>query len=234
MVTKNLNAGHGDQFALLTGTILATLYCYKSNAMHIYQYKIYKHTTWGIPYNQLPLPLCLELCAMSPTFGRSWRAYRRRYVLLSLLVVIGLLSLVYVVIIAAMKYVANSPSSQTGSSILRSHSSSSPNEHKWCPYYPASVDEIDNIFDSNSLLDLHIIVQKTLTKGTPISLLVASESVLPMLINWMCVTRKSTGSLPENLLVVVPPGDSSVIMKLESKGIPVVQMEFRWEHSQHT
>ena len=173
------------------------------------------------------IPICLGLCAMPPTsFGGSWRAYRRRSMLLSILVLIALLSLVYIAI-AARKQVESSPSSRTAPS-MRSHSSSSQHEHKWCPYYPASVDEIDNIFDSNSLLDLHIIVQTTLTKDTPISLLVASESVLPMLINWMCVTRQSTGSLPENLLVVVPPGDSSVIMNLESKGISVVQMEFRW------
>lgn len=84
------------------------------------------------------------------------------------------------------------------------------------------------MFDSKSLLELENTVKTKLSKDTHVSLLVASESVLLMLINWMCVTRKRVGSLPKNLLVVVPPGNSSVIMKLGSKGIPVVQMEFRW------
>ena len=213
---------------------MALLY-YEIYGMHIYQYKIQCMQAHGL-IGEFPttkcIPICLSLCAMPPTsFDGIWRAYGRRSLLLSLLVLIASLSLVYVAI-ASRRHVENSPSSRAVSS-MRSHPSSSQHEHKWCPYYPASVDEIDNIFDSNSLLDLHIVVQTTLTKDAPISLLVASESVLPMLINWMCVTRKSTGSIPENLLVVVPPGDSSVIMNLESKGIPVVQMEFRWEYSQH-
>ena len=152
-----------------------------------------------------------------PTWtGGSWRKCVKRPVLLSLVVITAILSLIYVTV-AARNY--------EGVSLTLSPSLP---KSGWCPYYPSSVDEIGSMFDSKSLLELENTVKTKLSKDTHISLLVASESVLLMLINWMCVTRRRVGSLPKNLLVVVPPGNSSVIMKLGSKGIPVVQMEFRW------
>ena len=155
------------------------------------------------------------------SIGGSWRACGRR-AFLGLVAIAAFLSLVYLIVVARNSADVVSSSSST--------LSSSRSKFRWCPYYPGSVDEISSMFDSKSLLDLHITVDAKLSRDTHVSLLVASESVLPMLVNWMCVTRKSMGSLPKNLLVVVPPGNSSAIMQLDSKGIAVVQMKFRWVH----
>ena len=154
---------------------------------------------------------CFSLSSMSG----SGRKCGRSAVVLVLIVLTALLSLFYVTI-TARNY-----------DHISSTLSPAPTKSRWCPYYPSSVEEIADIFDPKSLADLQSTVSSKMSKDVHISLLVASESVLLMLVNWMCVSRRGMGGLPKNLLVVVPPGNSSVIMRLGRKGIPVVQLEFR-------
>ena len=96
----------------------------------------------------------------------------------------------------------------------------------YCPYYPNEIQDIaTRIFDWESVVNLRKQVG-SLSRGSPINLLVANQNVLLMLANWLCTARNHLDGL-DSVLIVTPPGDSMAAV-LRGKGIKSVQINFRY------
>ena len=99
-------------------------------------------------------------------------------------------------------------------------------EISYCPYYPNEIQDITTrIFDRESVVNLRKQVG-SLSRGSPINLLVANQNVLLMLANWLCTARNHLDGL-DSVLIVTPPGDSMAAV-LRGKGIKSVQINFRY------
>ena len=96
-----------------------------------------------------------------------------------------------------------------------------------CPYYPRGAKDLHFMIDENSIKGLKKITER-LTKKKTVVVLLANEQSLPMLANWFCVARQNVMNITDNLLIVVPHENSSMVDNLKRKGINAVQMRFRY------